>query len=83
MVFINFVNRGQVYSELREYDLAISDLDRAIELKANEPAAYYSRRNAYVKRGEIERAVTDYGKAIELNENHAGAYLNRANCNFL
>ena len=83
MVFINFVNRGQAYSELGECDLAIFDLDRAIALNASEPAAYYNRGNVYARKDEVERAVADYGKAIELNPNYANAYLNRAHCNAL
>ena len=81
MVFITFVNRGQAYTDVGEYDLAILDLDRAIWLNASEPAAYYNRGNAYVSKDEIKRAVTDYGHAIGLNPNHAGAYKNRAHCN--
>ena len=48
MVFINFVNRGQAYTEVREYDLAICDLDRAIALNTSEAAGYHNRGNAYV-----------------------------------
>ena len=79
--FINFVNRGQAYTEVGEYDLAILDLDRAIALNPSEPAAYYNRGNAYLGKDEFERAVTDYGHAIELSPNHASAHMNRAHCN--
>ena len=45
--------RGNAYHEEGEYDLAIKDYNKAIELDPNYHAAYNSRGNAYKGPGEV------------------------------
>ena len=49
---ITFNNRGLAYYDKDEYDLAISDYDRAIELDGDYLFAFINRGNAYSKKGE-------------------------------
>lgn len=59
-------NRGEAYSRKGEYDRAILDCSRAIELNPNFAAAYYDRGLAYKNKGETSRATDDLNRAKEL-----------------
>ena len=76
-----YAGRGVVYGKKREYDLAIKDLNTAIEFRSDDAVAsifYTNRGNAYGKKGDYNCAIADYTKAIELNPNYAIAYNNRS-----
>ena len=72
-------NRGNLYAEQGETQLAISDLNRAIQLNPDFADAYYNRGVLYAKQGESQLALSDYNRAIQLNPDYAGAYYNRGN----
>jgi len=61
-----YYNRGYAYGEKGEYDLAIKDYSKAIELKPDYADAYYNRGLACVKKGEYDRAKEDFQRACEL-----------------
>lgn len=60
------------------YDKAIEDYTKAIELNPNFADAYYNRGLAWVaiKEKEYDKAIKDYTKAIELKPDYADAYYN-------
>jgi len=68
---------GLIYSALEDYERAIADYDRAIELNPEDAAAHYNRGNAYADLEDYERAIADYDRAIELNPELAQAHSNR------
>lgn len=72
-----YVNRGSAYQNLKQYDKAISDYNKAIELNPADADAYYGRGLVYYYLKQYNRAIDDYSKAIELNPNFAYAYNNR------
>jgi tetratricopeptide (TPR) repeat protein len=59
-------SRGIAYSKRREYDQAIADYDKAIELDPKNAKAYYQRGYVYDIKGEHDRAMADYNKAMGL-----------------
>jgi Flp pilus assembly protein TadD len=61
----------------REFDQAIRDYSRAIELAPNSIAAYYHRGLALARRGDYDGAIRDASKVIDLAPNDAQAYLIR------
>ena len=61
-----YYNRGAAYQTKGEVDRAITDYDKAIELKPDYAAAYENRARAYVSKGDYTRAVADVTKAGEL-----------------
>ena len=61
-----YLNRGDAFLGKGNYDRAIRDYDKAIELKPDFAVAYSNRGVAYAKKGDYPRAVVDYDKAIEL-----------------
>ena len=72
-----YVNRGNVYDDLGEFELALADYDRAIEIDPGATTAYRNRGVAYHLHGGSELALADYDRAIELDPNYAKAYTGR------
>ena len=70
-------NRGNAYGKKGQYDQAIKDFNRAIELKPDDALAYNNRGNAYQYKGEYDQAIKDISRAIELKPDYALAYNNR------
>jgi len=70
-------NRGFAYDKLGQFDLAIKDYTRSIEIDSSNAYAYYNRAISYDKKGEIERTIEDFTKAIKLIPTKADFYLNR------
>ena len=69
-----YINRGQHYYEIKEYDRAIEDFDRAIPLKPRWlEMAYGNRGNAYYAKGEDDKAIDSYDRAIAIDKNYSSA----------
>jgi len=62
---------------LKQYEKAIADYNKVIELAPNYANAYNYRGLAYYLLEQYEKAIADYNKAIELAPNYAYAYNNR------
>ncbi len=67
-VFRIYYNRGTYYVRIKQYDNAISDLKRSIELYPKQPYAYHNLGAAYREKGALEEALRCFGKAIQLNK---------------
>ena len=74
-----YLNRGNAYGALGQYERAIEDLDEAIRLDSQLAMAYNNRGRAYKEVGQYERAIEDYDEAVRLNPQYVNAYLNRGN----
>ena len=72
-------NRGLAYADMGQYDAAIKDYDKAIELKSDYAVAYNNRGIAYADMGQYDVAIKDYDKAIELKSDDYDVYYNRGN----
>jgi tetratricopeptide (TPR) repeat protein len=62
-----------------DFDGAIADYDKAIELNPGFASAYGNRGDAKKAKGEFDSAISDYNKAIELMPGFAWAYFIRGN----
>lgn len=69
-------NRGSAYNRLKNYERAISDLNKAIELKSNE-IFYINRGFSYFRLNNYDAALKDFSKAVEINPNIAEPYFFR------
>jgi tetratricopeptide (TPR) repeat protein len=73
--------RGAAYFLNGQYDLAISDCTKAIEIYPGDRLAYYHRGHAYFKKGFYDQAVSDYTKVTEINPKDNDAYEMRGDVN--
>ena len=71
-------NRGIAYAGKGQYDKAVEDYSRAIDLDARFDKAYNNRGNAYWHLGNHAASLADYQKAIEINPRDPNAYYNLA-----
>jgi len=85
---IAYVNRGNVYRKMQDYQLALSDFLTAIRIQEKKfeeapqiyrrsPVPYNNLGDLYVKMGQYHEANDSFSKAIEADPNFAEAYNNR------
>jgi tetratricopeptide (TPR) repeat protein len=74
-----YYNRGLTYGKKGQYDRAISDFNKAIELNPKYAMAFNDRGVAYFYKGQCDKAISDYNKAIEIDPEYYKAYSNRGN----
>ena len=72
-----YFERGNRAVQRGDFQAAINDYTRAIDLQPDSANAYYNRGIAYENIGEYESAIDDYTRAIEIEPNHAATYNNR------
>ncbi|MDP2731016.1 MAG: tetratricopeptide repeat protein, partial [Dehalococcoidales bacterium] len=60
-----------------QYDLAIADYNKAIELDPKNANAYLNRAFAYYNNKQYDLAIADYNKVIELDPKNGYVYNNR------
>jgi tetratricopeptide (TPR) repeat protein len=73
-----YVYRGMAFVQRGDYDRAIEDFTKALEIDPK-GSLYGKRGAAYLEKGEYDEAIRDLTKAIELYPRFAQAYCNRAN----
>jgi len=66
------------HRKLENYDLALADYSKAIELDPNKPVYYNNRGNTHNKLENYDLALADYSKAIELDPNFDLPVYNKA-----
>ncbi|MCZ6701547.1 MAG: tetratricopeptide repeat protein [Ignavibacteria bacterium] len=70
--------KGISYIAKGQYNQAISDFNRALEINPKYAEAYNERGVVYDDKGQYDLAISDYTKAIEINPKLAEVYNNRA-----
>jgi len=71
------VHRGEAYRRMGRYAEALSDLDRAIELKSRDSRAIAVRGEIYRRMGRYEEALADFDRVVELDPDYIGAIASR------
>jgi tetratricopeptide (TPR) repeat protein len=69
--------RGRAYTDLHEYDKALTDINRALELNPKAKFAYVSRAKNYLELGQYARVIEDADKALQLDASLPNAYMLR------
>ena len=72
-----YYNRGIAYKNKGQYERAISDYTKALEINPRDADTYYNRGITYRNKGQYDKAITDFTKGIEINPRDARAYNNR------
>jgi tetratricopeptide (TPR) repeat protein len=69
-----YLNRGNVYDLINEYQKAIADYTEAIRLDPQNANAYNNRGLSYKNLEEYDQAIADVNEAIRLNPEDAFSY---------
>jgi len=78
-----FFNRAQDKFELSDYEEAILDYNKALELSPAEICLVYSMRgNAKRNLGDLDGAISDQNKALNFDPLYADGYFNRGIAKF-
>lgn len=72
---VDYLTRGVAYSTVKNYESAIADLTRAVELDPRFTVAYFARACAYGS--DSRAAITDLDKALQLNPKLIYAWYNK------
>ena len=76
-----YFGQGTSYNSLKQYELGIQDLSKAIEINPNiHSNAYNNRGWTYYCMKNYQQAIKDFEKALEITPNHAKAKNNREAC---
>jgi len=70
-------NSAMTYYTDKEYDKAIDELSKAIELNPRNVEAYYGRGRNYSAKGDYNKAAADFTQAIKLDPKKAESYNSR------
>jgi lipoprotein NlpI len=73
----DYLNRGNAKYNMADYEGAIADCSKAIQLDPKLASAYITRGAAKRHKGDYDGAIADYDKAIQLDPEYAPAYNNR------
>lgn len=68
------IDRGSVYLTKGEYDRAIAEFNKALEINPKDSGTYKNRGAAYMNKGQYDQALSDYTKALEINPKDAEVY---------
>ena len=71
-------NRGICYSQMKEYNLALADFTRCLELDPDWAWAFSERGRVYLQLKEFDKAIKDCSNAIKYKPNYFHGYLIRA-----
>ncbi|MEZ5442501.1 MAG: tetratricopeptide repeat protein [Lysobacterales bacterium] len=64
-VWDDYVNRGNAYDDRGDFERAMDEYDRALELKPGYGEAYYNRGIAYEGQDQLEKARVEFVRAYE------------------
>ena len=69
--------RGSAYGRAGQYDRALDDFNKAIQLRPGFYQAYANRALIHRFKGDDQNAVADYNKALQINPSYDAAYIGR------
>jgi tetratricopeptide (TPR) repeat protein len=71
--------RALIHDLRKNYDNAISDLGKAIDLQPDQAFFYASRASIYEEKDDYDKAITDYSRAIKLEPGNVDYLTARGN----
>ncbi|HEX8289316.1 MAG TPA: tetratricopeptide repeat protein [Pyrinomonadaceae bacterium] len=75
--FAFYQKRAAAHLSAKQFDLAVVEYSKAIELNAKDPQTFLNRGLALINQKNYDLAVADFDKAIELNPKESMTYFNR------
>lgn len=70
----SFAMRGMLYAESEQYDLALDDLDTALERGASDDLTLFYRALVLFRRGEWQQAIAGFEQTLRVNPYMADAH---------
>jgi tetratricopeptide (TPR) repeat protein len=61
------MNRGLIYADMGNFEAALANLNRSVEMNSQLPNPYFHRGNLYLQRKQYDKAISDYNKLQELD----------------
>lgn len=74
-----FVNRGKLAFQSKDYVSAIENYSQALKLKPGDARLFYNRGLAYYKLDDLDRALGDFTDTVKMAPTLHFAWMNRAN----
>ena len=74
---VAFINRCGAYQAKGDFDQAIADLDKALQLDPKSALALSDRASIYRARGDLDPTIADYDAVIAALPKSAAAFLGR------
>ena len=71
-------SRAKLYFNLKKYDAALEDYNRAIVQDSSKGEYFINRGAVYALTNNLTLALTDFNKGLALEPNHANGYKNRS-----
>lgn len=72
-----YSNRGQVYRQQKQYDLAIADFTKSLELYPDNLNVLQSRADVYMDTNNFDKAILDYTSIINRKPSYSNIYFDR------
>lgn len=72
-----YIERGQLYFQLHEFEKAVADYDKALALDKTLDDAYFGRGMAKGRLGQVQQGIDDLSVFIKRNPQHSRAYTKR------
>lgn len=79
LIASDFLYNGVLKAELHDFNGAIEEYSKAIEIDPQYGKAYYDRGTAKAALEDFRGAIMDFNKAIEIDAENLDAYVNRGN----
>ena len=73
-----YAKRAEAYMQLRQYDKAIADLDKASSISPQDADVYFQRGYILIATGKADKAIADFTKVLAIEPSHSKARLYRA-----
>ena len=73
----HYVERGIIHEFFDEFELALSDFDKAIQINPDLAGAYHGRANTYANRGDFQSALDDFNTAIQIDPLNGEYFIDR------
>lgn len=76
--YINHYNLGVTLMEKGNYTEAISEFQKALQLRPDIPASHNNLGVSFYRKGEIQQAINEYKATLRLKPDHVNAHMNLA-----
>lgn len=76
-IFAAYLNRGSEKVKKQQYEEALRDLTRAVDLNPKFAEPYFNRGLAYLNLKSFDKAVAEFNEALDREPEYASAYYNR------